>query len=62
MPPSHSLLLPLHLRLDSLACRCAGQPVFLGLSRALVACRAIHVEAGNIHMLLIVSEALPPCS
>ncbi|KAI7845798.1 hypothetical protein COHA_000710 [Chlorella ohadii] len=48
------LLLPEHVRLDSLMCCCPGQPVFFGLSRALSVCRSIHVCGATVHMLLSV--------
>ncbi len=53
-PPCRRLLLPEHVRLDSLMCCCPGQPVFFGLSRALSVCRSIHVCGATVHMLLSV--------
>jgi hypothetical protein len=49
--------LPRHLQLEALTVCCPGQPVFLGLDRALAQCRSIHVTAAKIHLLLRVSPA-----
>lgn len=51
-PNPARLLLPSHLRLDSLACHCPLTSIFCALSRALETCARISLSAGSIHLLL----------
>ncbi len=44
--------LPRGLLLDSLTVSCPGQPVFLGLGRALAQCRRVHVTGRSLRLLL----------
>ncbi|KAL4422735.1 hypothetical protein ABPG75_008932 [Micractinium tetrahymenae] len=54
--------LPRGLLLDSLAVHCPGQPVFLGLGRALAQCRRVRATGRSLRLLLQVPPAALPAA